>query len=65
MENELFTFFVLTHSGHSRFDTYMNRREADKHFDELVRQMHARADGLTVAYYCASVGGLVNSATVS
>lgn len=65
MEQELFTFVVLTHEGHSTEHRYCNRRDADKHFDELSRQMHASSVGLYVAYYCPSVGGLVNSCMAS
>lgn len=61
MEQEKFTFVVLSHEGHSTEDRYCNRRDADKHFAELSRQMHASPVGLYVAYYCASVGGLVNA----
>jgi len=64
MENELFTFVVLTHGGHSTEQRFFNRSDADRHFNELVRLMHASPVGLTVAYYSASVGGLVNEAHV-
>jgi hypothetical protein len=65
MENEKFTFVVLSHEGHYAEDLYCNRRDADKHFNELCRQMHAKPSGLYVAYYCASVGGLVNACAAS
>lgn len=64
MENELFTFVVLTHEGHSVEQRYFNRHDADRRFDELERQMRASPVGLVVSYYAASVGGLVNMATV-
>lgn len=61
MENEKFTFLVLKHDGHSAVEHYCNRRQADLLFDKLVREQAASPAGDTVAYYCASVGGLVNS----
>lgn len=60
MENETFTFVVCSHVGHTTEQRFMNRREADKHFDELVLRAQS-PDGLFVGYYCASVGGLVNA----
>lgn len=60
MENEMFTFVTCTHLGHQVEQQYCNRYDADKHFNELVAGMSA-ATGLFVAYYCASVGGLVNA----
>lgn len=63
MESEAYTFVVCSHVGHSVESRYFNRHDADKHFNELVRQMHTSPEGLHVAYYCASVGGLVNAAT--
>lgn len=64
MESELFTFVVLTHEGHSVEQRYFNRHDADKHFDKKCDEMHASPVGLAVAYYAASVGGLVNSCAV-
>lgn len=61
MENEMFTFVLLTHTGHSVEQQYFNRRDADKRFNDLVNKSVASPDGLAVAYYCASVGGLVNA----
>lgn len=60
MENEMFTFVTCSHLGHNVEYQYCSRRDADKHFDKLVADM-AVATGLFVAYYCASVGGLVNA----
>lgn len=60
MENELFTFVQCSHVGHAVEQRYFNRREADKHFDTLVAALHPQ-EGLFVAYYCGSVGGLVNA----
>lgn len=66
MENEKFTFLVLTHEGHRTEERYCNRKEADRYFDKLVTAPEQQgAVGLFVAYYCASVGGLVNSWSVA
>lgn len=61
MENEMFTFLVLTHEGHSTEQKFCNRREADKYFDTLSLASSNSSVGLYVAYYCGSVGGLVNA----
>lgn len=61
MENEMFTFVVCTHVGHNVEYVYCNRVEADKKFDRLVCGEKNKTSGLFVAYYCASVGGLVNA----
>lgn len=57
MENERFTFIVITPEEHFTQDKYFNRHYADKHFDALITK-HPEAD--CIAYYCASVGGQVN-----
>lgn len=60
MDNEMFTFVQCSHAGHQVEYRYFTRREADKHFDKLVGDLHPQ-EGLFVAYYCGSVGGLVNA----
>lgn len=59
-ENEVYTFVVLTHGGHQVGNVYCNRREADANFNALCADAEKTTAGLSVAYYCASVGGLVN-----
>jgi hypothetical protein len=61
MENEMFTFVVCTHEGHRVEHVYCNRSDADRKFDVLVAYQAEQPAGLFVAYYCPSVGGLVNS----
>jgi len=61
MSSEQFTFFVLTHEGFTQTSRFMNRTEADREYDRLVAEQSTRPEGEYVAYYCASVGGLVNS----
>lgn len=60
MGNEIFTFVICSHLGHSVEQQYCNRRDADDHFERLVAEMDV-VTGLFVAYYCASAGGLVNA----
>lgn len=59
MENEMFTFVTCTSFGHSVEYHYCSRKDADTHFDNLVAQTNPAT--LYVAYYCATVGGLVNA----
>lgn len=61
MENEMFTFVVCSHEGHSVEYHYCSRYDADKKFCALSSREAASTIGDYVAYYCASVGGLVNS----
>lgn len=62
MENEMFTFLVLTQEGHDTRYCYCSRKEADATFDRLiVEQERKPATALGIAYYCASVGGCVNA----
>lgn len=61
MENELFTFYVLTHESHTRTDRYMTRADADREFRLIVDRHSKTPEAEYVAYYCPSVGGLVNS----
>lgn len=61
MEQEKFTFVTLTHSGHRLEERYMTRAEANARFDFMVAAEERSPEGLAVAYYCASVGGLVNA----
>jgi hypothetical protein len=61
MENEMFTFVVCTHLGHAVEHIYCNRQDANRKFDGLVASHAAHPEGLFVAYYCPSVGGLVNA----
>jgi hypothetical protein len=61
MENEMFTFVTCTHVGHSVEYRYLNRPEADRLYNTMVEREAASPEGEFVAYYCASVGGLVNS----
>ena len=56
--NEMFTFVVCTSFGHTVSYLYCSRAEADTHFDDLIEDT---CDVQFVAYYVASVGGLVNS----
>lgn len=58
---ENFTFVVCSHTGHSVENRFFNRVEADVHFNQLVGLMQGNPNGMFVAYYCASVGGLVNA----
>lgn len=57
---EEFTFVVLRHSGHTVEKMYMTRAEADTRFTVLSAENYNTTEGVYVAYYCASVGGLVN-----
>lgn len=59
MDYEPFTFVTLTSSGHNVETLYLLRADADKRFDHLA----SIAGTIAVAYYCASVGGLVNCQT--
>lgn len=60
MDSEKFEFVLLTDFGHRVEHFYGTRAEADKKFDYLSNI--AKADGVfCIAYYCASVGGLVNA----
>lgn len=61
MENETFTFVICTHEGHRVEHVYCNRKDADRKFDVLVAIEAESPGGLFVAYYCASIGGLVNA----
>jgi hypothetical protein len=62
MENEMFTFVVLTQESHDIRYCYCSRTVADATFDRLIReQLKKSATSLGVAYYCASVGGCVNA----
>jgi hypothetical protein len=61
MENEMYTFVMCSHVGHQVEHFYCNRKDADKHFDTLVAGMGGVTTALFVAYYCPSVGGLVNA----
>jgi hypothetical protein len=60
MENEMFTFVTCSHLGHCVEYRYFTRKDADRLFDKLVSDL-SPVTGLFVAYYCASVGGLVNA----
>lgn len=60
MESEMFTFVQCSHVGHSVEQRYLSRRDADRYFDKLVADLHPQ-EGMFVAYYCGSVGGLVNA----
>ena len=58
MEHELFTFVACTDLGHVVESRICTRKHADHHFDEMIEH----TDGVKfVAYYCGSVGGLINS----
>lgn len=59
MENEMFTFVTLGHKGHTVENLFLSRHDADKLFKVLCES--ATDNVVTVAYYCASVGGLVNA----
>lgn len=58
MENEMFTLVVCTSFSHVVETRYCSRSRADSYFDDLIE---GTDDVQFVAYYCASVGGLVNS----
>jgi len=60
MENELFTFVLLAHEGHVVENLFLSRHDADKKFDALTK-CGTEDNLVAVAYYCASVGGLVNA----
>jgi hypothetical protein len=59
MANEMFTFVTLFHDGHRVEQTYSTRAEADAWFNKLI-DLPPSEGALVIAYYCASVGGLVN-----
>lgn len=63
MENEAFTFVVCSHTGHSVETVYGSRKEAERKFNSMCAFADDSPAGNVVAYYCASVGGLVNSYT--
>jgi len=57
VENEMFTFVVLTTESHRVEHRYHSREQADRLFDRLTLEPGA----ISVAFYCASVGGCVNA----
>jgi hypothetical protein len=61
MEIEKFTFVVCSDFGHTTEERYSSREDADKHFGELSEIAHRGTTVRFIAYYCASVGGLVNA----
>jgi hypothetical protein len=61
MENEMFTFVVCNHFAHSTESVYCTRHEANRKFDRLCAATEKQPEGDYVAYYAASVGGLINS----
>lgn len=56
---EEFTFVTCSDTAHAVEKRYMKRRDADLFFDRITQHM-IKGD-VFVAYYCASVGGLVNA----
>lgn len=61
MEPELFTFVTCDDLGHHVSHIFFTRANADLHFDKLCSA--AGRNTLLIAYYCGSVGGLVNAST--
>lgn len=61
MRKEAFTFLVCSTVGHFEQTYYFTRPEADEMFDKLSAAVEKSPEGEYVAFYCASVGGLVNS----
>jgi len=53
----MFTFVVLTTESHRVEHRYHSREQADRLFDRLTLEPGA----ISVAFYCASVGGCVNA----